>query len=74
MTLEKALKLVAVKYEQGKKLDYIRNPLAYALYKVWKMADEGTVEPKEPRPPKKVSQETLNALNMMGQQTHSTEE
>jgi hypothetical protein len=40
MTLEKALKLVQEKYESAKNLDYIHNPLAYALYKVWKMADE----------------------------------
>lgn len=45
MTLEKALKMVATEYNQDKKLDFVYNPLAYALYKVWKMADE-----KHPKP------------------------
>lgn len=40
MTVEKALKMVAVEYENAKKLEHIRNPIAYALYKVWKMADK----------------------------------
>ena len=40
MTLEKALKLVQIKYEAARKLSHIRNPLAYALYQVWKMADK----------------------------------
>ena len=39
MTLEKALKLVQDNYNAAQKLDYIRNPLAFALYKVWKIAD-----------------------------------
>lgn len=41
MTLEAALKMVSVKYENAKKLDHIRNPLAYALYAVWRLADKG---------------------------------
>lgn len=36
MTLTKAIKLVEREYERARKLEYIRNPLAYALYKVWK--------------------------------------
>ena len=39
MTIEKAIKMVKDNYESAKKLDYIRNPLAFALYKVWKLAD-----------------------------------
>ena len=39
MTIQKALKLVQDNYTAAKKLDYIRNPLAFALYKVWKLAD-----------------------------------
>lgn len=39
MTLTKAIKLVEREYERARKLEYIRNPLAYALYKVWKEAD-----------------------------------
>ena len=39
MTLQKALKLVEAEYERAKKLEWVHNPLAYALYKVWRMAD-----------------------------------
>lgn len=39
MTLEKAIKLIEAEYERAMKLEYIKNPLAYALYQVWKMAD-----------------------------------
>ena len=39
MTIEKALKKVQDTYKAAQKLDYIKNPLAFALYKVWKMAD-----------------------------------
>jgi hypothetical protein len=39
MTLEKAIKMLEVEYERAKKMDYVRNPIAYALHQVWKMAD-----------------------------------
>ena len=39
MTLTKALNMVKKEYEKASKLEYVRNPLAYALYKVWKVAD-----------------------------------
>ena len=39
MTIEKAIKMLEKEYERAKKLDFIRNPLAYALYQVWKVAD-----------------------------------
>ena len=39
MTLQKAIKLLEVEYEKAKKLEWIHNPLAYALYQVWKKAD-----------------------------------
>ncbi len=39
MTIEKAIKLVAIEYATANKLEYIRDPVAYALYKVWKQAD-----------------------------------
>lgn len=42
MTIERAIKLVTIEYERAKKLNFIRNPLAYALYKVWKRADSET--------------------------------
>lgn len=43
MTLEKAIKLLEASYEKAKKLTFVRNPLAYALYHVWKMADREEV-------------------------------
>jgi hypothetical protein len=39
MTLEKAKELLDTFYERAKGLEYVRDPLAFALYKVWKMAD-----------------------------------
>ena len=39
MTLKKAIKLLEEEYERAKKLDWVRNPLAYALFKVWRMSD-----------------------------------
>ncbi len=39
MTLNKAMKLIEIEYEKAKKLEWVHNPLAYALYKVWKIAD-----------------------------------
>ena len=39
MNLERAIKLLESEYERAKKLEWIRNPVAYALHKVWRMAD-----------------------------------
>lgn len=39
MTLEKAIKMLEEEYERAKKNEWVRNPLAYALYQVWKKAD-----------------------------------
>jgi hypothetical protein len=40
MTLEKAKKLIDEEYERAKRLEYVNDPLAYALYQVWKKADK----------------------------------
>lgn len=40
MTLEQAKKLLDEEYERAKRLEYVKNPLAYALYQVWKKADK----------------------------------
>lgn len=40
MTLDKAIKLLETEYEKAKELEWVKNPLAYALYKVWKMVDK----------------------------------
>lgn len=39
MTLEQAVKLLEREYERGQKIVFVRNPLAWALYRVWKKAD-----------------------------------
>lgn len=39
MTLEKAIELLKYKYEVGKKSVYVNDPLAWALYQVWKKVD-----------------------------------
>ena len=43
MTLEEAKQLLDEEYERAIKLDYVRKPVAYALYQVWKKADTGRV-------------------------------
>lgn len=42
MTLEKAIKMLEEEYERAKKFEWVHNPLAYALHKVWKRADAPT--------------------------------
>lgn len=40
MTLEKAVKLLEQEYERACRLAFVKNPVAYALFQVWKMADK----------------------------------
>ena len=40
MTLEEAKKLLDEEYERAQKLEYVINPLAFALYQVWKKVDK----------------------------------
>lgn len=40
LTMEKALDLLNAEYKKAMGLEHIRNPLAYALYQVWKLADQ----------------------------------
>ena len=48
MTLEQAIAEIKAEYDKASDSDYVRNPLAYALYQVWKKADRQIiVEPKE---------------------------
>lgn len=37
--LRKAVQRLNVEYENAKRLEFVRDPLAYALYRVWKAAD-----------------------------------
>ena len=39
MTVEKAKQMLDKEYERAKSLGFVHNPLAYALYQVWKKAD-----------------------------------
>lgn len=39
MTICRAIKLVQIEYEKAKQLEFVQNPVAYALYQVWKQAD-----------------------------------
>lgn len=39
MTLEDAIETLKKQYEKAKLLEYVRNPLAYALYQTWKLYD-----------------------------------
>ena len=32
--------LIEAEYEKAKKIDYVKKPLAFALYKAWKMVDK----------------------------------
>lgn len=40
MTLEQAIAILRRQYEEAKKLPYVKNPLAWALYHTWKIADK----------------------------------
>lgn len=39
MTIEEAIKELEKEYENAKKNGWVQNPVAYALYQVWKIAD-----------------------------------
>lgn len=39
MNLQKAIKLLEQEYERAQKMCWVHNPLAWALYRVWKLAD-----------------------------------
>lgn len=38
--LEKVFRNIRKEYDNAKKRDYIRKPMAYAVYQTWKMVDE----------------------------------
>jgi hypothetical protein len=47
MQLKKAIRLLEREYEIAKHLEMVKKPMAYALYKVWKIAD--SEPPKQPK-------------------------
>lgn len=40
MTLEQAIELLRKEYREAKEMGFIKKPLAWALYQVWKKADQ----------------------------------
>lgn len=40
VTLRQAVNMLEKQHEKAQNLDFVRNPLAYALYQVWKEADK----------------------------------
>lgn len=44
MTLERAIELLRFEYSWAEQQKWIRNPLAYALHQVWKVADKEGVK------------------------------
>ena len=40
MPLEEVIKMLEKEYEHAKTLSYVRDPMAYALHKVWRKVDE----------------------------------
>lgn len=40
MSLDGAIEHLKKEYERACKLEWVQNPLAYALYQVWKKVDE----------------------------------
>lgn len=48
MKLQKALDMVRIEYERAQGLALVRNPLAWALYRVWKIADGQTPDDTDP--------------------------
>lgn len=43
MKIEQAINLLKSEYEKAKDLSFVKNPVAYALYRVWKIADSEKV-------------------------------
>ena len=65
LTIEKAIELLQAEYERAQKIECVYNPLAWALYKVWKMADSAG-QPK-------ITKKTEEALKKMGRAVHRRE-
>lgn len=39
MSIDDAITALEAEYERAKNLSFVRNPVAFALYQVWKKAD-----------------------------------
>ena len=42
--IDKAIRMLKAEYEKALRIEFIRNPLAYALYKVWKIVDRNAID------------------------------
>ena len=40
MSIDEAIDLLRKEYEKARNLEFVRNPVVYALYQVWKQADK----------------------------------
>lgn len=65
MTIDKVVRLLRAEYEHAKGMKMIHNPLAWALYKVWKIVDSGECP--------KITTNTEKALEKMGRAAHRGE-
>ena len=46
MSLQQAIELLKKEYDRAVKLEFVRDPLAYALFQTWKKADREGVHRK----------------------------
>lgn len=44
MTFERVIKMLKVEYERAKDIDFVKKPLSWALYNVWKTVDAVEME------------------------------
>lgn len=61
MTIKRAIKLLETEYERAKSCDFVRDPISYALYNVWRIADSEQL---------KITPKTEAALEAIGRNTH----
>ncbi|MBQ2747818.1 MAG: hypothetical protein IJF28_05040 [Firmicutes bacterium] len=47
MRLEEAIDLLRKEYERAKNIEYVKKPLAWALFQVWRKADNTEKERKK---------------------------
>lgn len=47
MTIEQAIELLRKEYERAKNMEYVKKPLAWALFQVWKKADQSKTKGRE---------------------------
>lgn len=66
MSMDDVIRLLQHEYERGKKNPYVQNPLAWALYKVWKVVDAAGES--------RISVNTKRALEKLDRAVHSREE